>query len=171
MSRVPWVEDLNNIVSFQETPSWNWPPLQTTSGDARQPHFFHLWWGPAFLRLFWLLSKPAIWLLLTSNKLFCSMEDGVFLYHSFTSVFDPWLDYWAYAKASLQVNSNRNFSVWLGVSVVAHLSTFWSMWMTRAEYDENLFCWWVSQDLALSNGWGKIVWAGFFDASLQRDLL
>ncbi|XP_046324660.1 actin-like protein 8 [Marmota monax] len=39
-------------------------------------------------------------------------------------------------KATIWVGSNRNFSVWLGASVVAHLSTYRSEWMTREEYME-----------------------------------
>lgn len=38
--------------------------------------------------------------------------------------------------ASVWSHSKRNFSVWLGASVVAHLSTYKSEWMTRKEYDE-----------------------------------
>ncbi|XP_070259163.1 actin-like protein 8 [Myotis yumanensis] len=38
--------------------------------------------------------------------------------------------------ASVWSHSKRNFSVWLGASVVAHLSTYKSEWITRKEYDE-----------------------------------
>ncbi|XP_036301086.1 actin-like protein 8 [Pipistrellus kuhlii] len=39
-------------------------------------------------------------------------------------------------NAALCSSSKRNFSVWLGASIVAHLSTYKSEWMTRKEYDE-----------------------------------
>ena len=39
-------------------------------------------------------------------------------------------------KASVFAGSNRHFSVWLGASVVAHLSTYKSEWLTKEEYDE-----------------------------------
>ncbi|XP_058408013.1 actin-like protein 8 [Diceros bicornis minor] len=41
-------------------------------------------------------------------------------------------------KTTVWVGSNRNFSVWLGASVVAHLSTYKSEWMTKEEYEESL---------------------------------
>lgn len=44
--------------------------------------------------------------------------------------------YSSYPNAAVCSNSKRNFSVWLGASVVAHLSTYKSEWMTRKEYDE-----------------------------------
>jgi actin-related protein len=31
----------------------------------------------------------------------------------------------------------RKFSVWIGGSIVSSLSTFESMWITRAEYDDS----------------------------------
>ncbi|KAL4662485.1 hypothetical protein H8957_014637 [Semnopithecus entellus] len=40
-------------------------------------------------------------------------------------------------KATVWAGSNRNFSVWLGASVVAHLSTYQSEWMSREEYGEH----------------------------------
>ncbi len=32
--------------------------------------------------------------------------------------------------------SERKYSVWIGGSILASLSTFQSMWITKAEYDE-----------------------------------
>ncbi|XP_075395883.1 actin-like protein 8 [Tenrec ecaudatus] len=40
-------------------------------------------------------------------------------------------------NASLWVGSDRNFSVWLGASVVAQLSSFKSQWVTREQYEED----------------------------------
>ncbi|XP_029805207.1 actin-like protein 8 [Suricata suricatta] len=42
------------------------------------------------------------------------------------------------AKATMWLGSKRNFSVWLGASLVAHLSTYKSEWMTKEEYEESL---------------------------------
>ncbi|XP_028368401.1 actin-like protein 8 [Phyllostomus discolor] len=39
--------------------------------------------------------------------------------------------------ASVCVNSKRKCSVWLGASIVAHLSTYKSEWITKVEYDES----------------------------------
>ncbi|XP_006883752.1 PREDICTED: actin-like protein 8 [Elephantulus edwardii] len=36
----------------------------------------------------------------------------------------------------LWVGTNRNFSVWLGASMLAHLSSYKSEWITREDYDE-----------------------------------
>ncbi|KAG8520634.1 Actin-like protein 8 [Galemys pyrenaicus] len=47
-------------------------------------------------------------------------------------------DHFSSTKATMWVGSNRNFSVWLGASVVAHLSTYRSQWLTKGEYDEQL---------------------------------
>ncbi|XP_037355566.1 actin-like protein 8 [Talpa occidentalis] len=47
-------------------------------------------------------------------------------------------DHFPSIQVSMSVGSNRNFSVWLGASVVAHLSTYGSQWLTKEEYDEQL---------------------------------
>ncbi|KAG8506616.1 Actin-like protein 8, partial [Galemys pyrenaicus] len=47
-------------------------------------------------------------------------------------------DRFSSVQVSMSVGCNRNFSVWLGASVVAHLSTFGSQWMSRGEYEEHL---------------------------------
>ncbi|XP_051684308.1 actin-like protein 8 [Oryctolagus cuniculus] len=63
---------------------------------------------------------------------------GNTLYPGFTKRLQKELsaEHFASAKATLWVGSNRNFSVWLGASLMAHLSTYKSEWMTREEYDE-----------------------------------
>ncbi|XP_004678605.1 PREDICTED: actin-like protein 8 [Condylura cristata] len=48
------------------------------------------------------------------------------------------VNHFSSVQVSMSVGSNRNFSVWLGASVVAHLSTYGSQWMTKGEYDEHL---------------------------------
>ncbi|XP_037003888.2 actin-like protein 8 [Artibeus jamaicensis] len=40
------------------------------------------------------------------------------------------------AKTMVRLGSTRKFSVWVGASVVAHLSTYKSQWITKLEYDE-----------------------------------
>ncbi|XP_016074893.1 PREDICTED: actin-like protein 8 [Miniopterus natalensis] len=42
----------------------------------------------------------------------------------------------SFPKASVWSGGRRNVSVWLGASIVAHLSTYKSEWMTKEEYDE-----------------------------------
>ncbi|XP_036900943.1 actin-like protein 8 [Sturnira hondurensis] len=39
-------------------------------------------------------------------------------------------------KAIVKLGSTRKYSVWMGASIVAHLSTYKSEWMTKVEYDE-----------------------------------
>lgn len=34
-------------------------------------------------------------------------------------------------------NPERNYSTWIGGSILASLSTFQTLWITKAEYDEN----------------------------------
>ena len=40
------------------------------------------------------------------------------------------------SDAAVWVGSKRNFSAWLGASIVAHMSTYQSEWITKVEYDE-----------------------------------
>lgn len=47
-------------------------------------------------------------------------------------------DHFSCPKSTMWVGSNRNFTVWLGASVVAHLSTYKSEWMTKEEYVEGM---------------------------------
>ncbi|XP_036112727.1 actin-like protein 8 [Molossus molossus] len=63
---------------------------------------------------------------------------GNTLYPGFTKRLHTELvtDQSACPNATVWVGSRRNFSVWLGASVVAHLSTYKSEWMTKAEYNE-----------------------------------
>ena len=39
-------------------------------------------------------------------------------------------------KVKVLAPSERKFSVWIGGSILANLSTFQQMWITREEYDE-----------------------------------
>ncbi|XP_037674618.1 actin-like protein 8 [Choloepus didactylus] len=75
--------------------------------------------------------------ILTSHVMACG---GNTLYPGFTKRLYKELtaDLLTPTKATIWVGSNRNFSVWLGASVVAHLSTYRSEWMTREEYDESM---------------------------------
>ncbi|XP_075866653.1 actin-like protein 8 [Microcebus murinus] len=41
-------------------------------------------------------------------------------------------------EVTIWASTTRNFSVWLGASVLAHLSTYRSEWLTKEEYDESL---------------------------------
>jgi len=41
------------------------------------------------------------------------------------------------AKVRVQGSTDRNFLNWMGGAVVSSLTTFQSMWITRADYDEN----------------------------------
>lgn len=63
---------------------------------------------------------------------------GNTLYPGFTKRLHTELvtDHSSCPNATVWVGSRRNFSVWLGASVVAHLSTHKSEWMTKEEYDE-----------------------------------
>ncbi|KAM8790632.1 actin-like protein 8 isoform 1-T1 [Rhynchonycteris naso] len=73
--------------------------------------------------------------LLTSHVMACG---GNTLYPGFTKRLYKELvtDHFSGANATVWVGSKRNFSVWLGASVVAHLSSYKSEWMTKEEYDE-----------------------------------
>nr|XP_060482251.1 actin-like protein 8 [Panthera onca] len=75
--------------------------------------------------------------LLTSHVMACG---GNTLYPGFTKRLYKELmtGHFSSSKATMWVGSNRNFSVWLGASVVAHLSTYRSEWMTKEEYEESL---------------------------------
>ncbi|KAM9111100.1 actin-like protein 8 [Megaptera novaeangliae] len=73
--------------------------------------------------------------LLVSHLMACG---GNTLYPGFTNrLYKLIADHFSSTKATMWVGSNRNFSVWLGASVVAHLSTYKSKWMTKEEYDES----------------------------------
>ncbi|XP_069333495.1 actin-like protein 8 [Eulemur rufifrons] len=75
--------------------------------------------------------------LLLSHLVACG---GNTLYPGFTNRLYKELitDHFSSIKATLWAGSNRNFSVWLGASVLAHLSTYRSEWVTKEEYDESL---------------------------------
>ncbi|XP_007933822.1 actin-like protein 8 [Orycteropus afer afer] len=75
--------------------------------------------------------------LLMSHVMACG---GNTLYPGFTNRLYKELttDHFSCTKPTVWVGSGRNFSVWLGASVVAHLSSYRSQWMTREEYDESL---------------------------------
>ncbi|XP_058929997.1 actin-like protein 8 [Kogia breviceps] len=74
--------------------------------------------------------------LLVSHLMACG---GNTLYPGFTKrLYRLVADHFSSTKATMWVGSNRNFSVWLGASVVAHLSTYKSKWVTKEEYDESL---------------------------------
>uniref|UniRef100_A0A2K6F7T2 Actin like 8 n=1 Tax=Propithecus coquereli TaxID=379532 RepID=A0A2K6F7T2_PROCO len=75
--------------------------------------------------------------LLLSNLVACG---GNTLYPGFTNRLYQELiaDHFSSIKVAVWASSNRNFSVWLGASVLAHLSTYRSEWVTREEYDESL---------------------------------
>ncbi|XP_011361896.1 actin-like protein 8 [Pteropus vampyrus] len=75
--------------------------------------------------------------LLVSHVMACG---GNTLYPGFTKRLYKELttDHFSCNKATVWVGSSRNFSVWLGGSVVAHLSTYKSEWMTKEEYVEGM---------------------------------
>ncbi|XP_003783902.1 actin-like protein 8 [Otolemur garnettii] len=75
--------------------------------------------------------------LLISHLVACG---GNTLYPGFTKRMFKELteDHFSSTNATFWVGSNRNFSVWLGASVVAHLSTHRSEWVTKEEYDESM---------------------------------
>ncbi|XP_058160263.1 actin-like protein 8 [Dasypus novemcinctus] len=75
--------------------------------------------------------------ILTSHVTACG---GNTLYPGFTKRLYKELttEHFSSTKTAIWVGSNRNFSVWLGASVVAHLSTYRSAWVTREEYDESM---------------------------------
>ncbi|XP_055978894.1 actin-like protein 8 [Sorex fumeus] len=76
---------------------------------------------------------------LVSNMQVCG---GASLYQGFTQRLNKLLVLDHFSKihraVALRAHSLRNFSVWLGGSVVAHLSTYGSMWIRKSEYDEGL---------------------------------
>lgn len=74
--------------------------------------------------------------LLMSHVMACG---GNSLYPGFTKRLYKELtsDDFSSTKTAIWLGSRRNFSVWLGASVVAHLSTFRSEWMTRQKYMED----------------------------------
>ncbi|XP_066121253.1 actin-like protein 8 isoform X1 [Saccopteryx bilineata] len=73
--------------------------------------------------------------LLTSHVMACG---GNTLYPGFTKRLykELVIDHFSSANSTVWVGSKRNFSVWLGASVVAHLSSYKSEWMSKEEYDE-----------------------------------
>ncbi|KAI5139317.1 actin-like protein 8 [Manis pentadactyla] len=75
--------------------------------------------------------------LLASHIVACG---GNTLYPGFTKRLYKELitDHFFPSMATMWMGSNRHFSVWLGASVVAHLSTYKSEWVTKAEYEESL---------------------------------
>ncbi|XP_010336505.1 actin-like protein 8, partial [Saimiri boliviensis] len=75
--------------------------------------------------------------LLASHVMVCG---GNTLYPGFaTRLFRELMwDHFSSVRATVWAGSNRNFSVWLGASVVAHLSTYQSEWMSREEYGERM---------------------------------
>lgn len=75
--------------------------------------------------------------LLMSHVMACG---GNTLYPGFTKRLYKELtaDHFSCTKSTVWVGSNRNFTVWLGASVVAHLSTYKSEWMTKEEYVEGM---------------------------------
>uniref|UniRef100_G1L1Y5 Actin like 8 n=1 Tax=Ailuropoda melanoleuca TaxID=9646 RepID=G1L1Y5_AILME len=83
-----------------------------------------------------LACEAAMHPLLTSHVMACG---GNTLYPGFTKRLYKELiaDHFSSTKATMWVGSNRNFSVWLGASVVAHLSSYKSEWMTKEEYEES----------------------------------
>ncbi|XP_027964017.1 actin-like protein 8 [Eumetopias jubatus] len=83
-----------------------------------------------------LACEAALHPLLISHVMACG---GNTLYPGFTKRLYKELitDHFSSTKAAMWVGSNRNFSVWLGASVVAHLSSYKSEWMTKEEYEES----------------------------------
>ncbi|XP_047649378.1 actin-like protein 8 [Phacochoerus africanus] len=80
--------------------------------------------------------EAALQPLLVSHLVACG---GNTLYPGFTKRLCKLVaDHFCSSHASVWMGSNRNFSVWLGASIVAHLSTYKSGWLTREEYDESL---------------------------------
>ncbi|KAM9243192.1 actin-like protein 8 [Trichechus inunguis] len=75
--------------------------------------------------------------LLMSHVVACG---GNTLYPGFTKRLYKELttNHFSSTEAIIWAGSNRNFSVWLGASMVAHLSTYRSKWMTKEEYDESM---------------------------------
>ncbi|XP_049625020.1 actin-like protein 8 [Suncus etruscus] len=76
---------------------------------------------------------------LVSNLLVCG---GASLYRGFTQRLNAMLvqEHFSkmYSKVALRANSTRNFSVWLGGSVLAHLSSYKHRWIKKVEYKERL---------------------------------
>ncbi|XP_008591004.1 PREDICTED: actin-like protein 8 [Galeopterus variegatus] len=81
--------------------------------------------------------EASVHQLLTSHVVACG---GNTLYPGFTTRLYKELttDHFSSTKTAVWVGSNRNFSVWLGASMMAHLSTYKSEWMTREEYAESM---------------------------------
>uniref|UniRef100_A0A8C3VWC5 Actin like 8 n=1 Tax=Catagonus wagneri TaxID=51154 RepID=A0A8C3VWC5_9CETA len=80
--------------------------------------------------------EAALQPLLVSHLVACG---GNTLYPGFTKrLYRLVADHFCSMRASIWMGSNRNFSVWLGASIVAHLSTYKSEWLTKEEYDESL---------------------------------
>nr|XP_020754908.1 actin-like protein 8 [Odocoileus virginianus texanus]XP_020754909.1 actin-like protein 8 [Odocoileus virginianus texanus]XP_020754910.1 actin-like protein 8 [Odocoileus virginianus texanus]XP_020754911.1 actin-like protein 8 [Odocoileus virginianus texanus]XP_020754912.1 actin-like protein 8 [Odocoileus virginianus texanus]XP_020754913.1 actin-like protein 8 [Odocoileus virginianus texanus]XP_020754914.1 actin-like protein 8 [Odocoileus virginianus texanus]XP_020754916.1 actin-like protei len=78
--------------------------------------------------------EPSLRPLLTSHVVPCG---GNTLYPGFTTrLYQLVASHFSSTRASVFAGSNRHFSVWLGASVVAHLSTYKSEWLTKEEYSE-----------------------------------
>ncbi|XP_004603725.2 actin-like protein 8 [Sorex araneus] len=76
---------------------------------------------------------------LASHMLVCG---GASLYRGFTERLNEMLVLNHFSKiyraVGLRASSYRNFSVWLGGSVLAHLSTYGYMWISKPNYEEGL---------------------------------
>lgn len=49
-----------------------------------------------------------------------------------------WSQGWRFAPCMLVTDPNSEYSVWIGGSILASLSTFQQMWIAKSEYDESV---------------------------------
>ncbi|XP_004705209.1 actin-like protein 8 [Echinops telfairi] len=138
---LPGGSDNDNTYQLPDGTTVELTPMQQLAPEMFfSPHVFDLP-GPSISQLFLESLKACdstLHPILMSHVVACG---GNTLYPGFSKRLCKELvtnDLLSPADSSVWVGSNRNFSVWLGASVVAHLSSFKSQWMTREEYDEGL---------------------------------
>ncbi|XP_054435636.1 actin-like protein 8 [Pteronotus mesoamericanus] len=135
---LPGGSDENNTYQLPDGTSAELTPMQRLAPEMFfSPEVFNLQ-GPSVSQALMDSIKTceaSLQPLLISHVIACG---GNTLYPGFTDRLYKELatNHSAGTNATVWVGSKRNFSVWLGASVVAHLSTYKSEWMTKEEYNE-----------------------------------
>ena len=67
------------------------------------------------------------------------MSGGTTMYEGIADRLEKELITLAPGKVKVKINApaERKYSVWIGGAVLCHLSTFSTMWITKADYEEN----------------------------------
>ncbi|XP_006866399.1 PREDICTED: actin-like protein 8 [Chrysochloris asiatica] len=137
---LPTGSDANNVYHLPDGTPVELTPMQRLAPEMFfRPQVFDLP-GPSISQAFvesLASCDAAMHPVLMSHVMACG---GNTLYPGFTKRLYRELsdDHFTTTKSTMWMGPNRNFSVWLGASMVAHLSTYKSKWMTREEYDESM---------------------------------